>query len=257
MINLNYFPTTPCAFVLEDVYIGLNYNKISDSVINITKVLSNSSEGGVNEGNIPEGVMITKINGKTLNLSDVTFAEWVKININPQIGDTLVFTDDKNIDYQVVCKEILLSYVFIGIQSETYWIEKNWWGELFGGLFPEKLKIQMNMLWALSFSIAIFNMLPGSIFDGGHLFRELLDHFIGSEYVKGKSKKQFYEVSSENDTVELGIQRVEDIENVKLLSYTDYNVYKVELGRDKSVKRAEEILSQLGGYSNDFEKIDS
>ena len=148
----------------------------------------------------------------------------------------MVFTDDKNIDYQVVCKEILLYYVFIGIQSETYWIEKNWWGELFGGLFPEKLKIQMNMLWALSFSIAIFNMLPGSIFDGGHLFRELLDHFIGSEYVKGKSKKQFYEVSSENDTVELGIQRVEDIENVKLLSYTVYNLYNVELGRDKSVE---------------------
>ncbi len=257
IINHDYFPEVPAAFVLKDVFIGLDYNKTSDTSINITRVLKNSTEKGVNEGNIPEGVLITKINGIPLDLTNKTLADWVEENINPNPGDVLVFTTENNTNYNLNCVQTPFSYVFIGVRSEVYWVEKNWWGALWGGKFPEELRTQLIFIYLLSFSIAIFNMLPAPIFDGGRLFQEAIDYFIGSEYVKGKKKRLSYEVSSETDTIELGVRRVEDIENIRLFTMEEYTKLKQQLSFIKDENLSENMISQYGTISGNYEKQDN
>ncbi len=257
LINLDNFPRVPAAFVLKDVFIGLDYNKTSNTSINITKVLKNSTENGVNEGNIPEGVSITKINGISLDLTNKTLAEWVEEKINPSPGDTLVFTTENNTTYYLSCIETPFSYVFMGVKSDVYWVEKNWWGDLFGGKFPEELRTQLIFIYLLSFSIAIFNMLPAPIFDGGRLFQEMIDYFVGSEYVKGKKKKMTYEVHSETNTIELGVRRVEDIENIRLFTTDEYNQLKQQLSSIIDERVGDSIISQYGIISRDYEKLDN
>jgi hypothetical protein len=256
-VNINYFPRVPGAYVFKNVYLGLTINQTSSNSITIDRVFKNSTEGGVNEGRIPEKTVITKVNGTNINLDGTTFADFIENTFNPSINDTLVFTDASGNDYLLNCRQISASYVFIGLQSDTYWIAKNWLGELFGGKFPESFRTQMLFLYLLSFSIAIFNMLPAPIFDGGRVFGEFIDYFVGSRYKRGAKKKMSFEVLAENDILDLNIRRVEDILSARLLTMDEYRSMKEEITKHPSEEQEDSIIQRYGMVVDNYEKLDS
>lgn len=197
-INVNFYPTVPGAHVFHDIYLGIDTEKNSDDSIKITKVYDNEDESGINEGRIPEGTIITHVNGTAITLVGQTFKEFIKSNFSPMPGDILIFTDENGKDYTLQSKKIEVYSTFIGFVQEAYWLPSNFIGELFGGTFPNFLYIELMFTWMISFSIAIFNLLPTAIFDGGRLMKELVNMIIGSkERESGAKKKLRYQYDPE------------------------------------------------------------
>ncbi|MHA1563469.1 MAG: site-2 protease family protein, partial [Promethearchaeota archaeon] len=142
----------PGAHLLNDIYLGLN-----------------DIESGINEGRIPENTIITKINGIQISLANQSFKEFFTKNFSPKPGDTLNFTDEYENNYILLVAEKPIIPVFIGINTQSYWVPSNWLGRLVGGLFPHEINLFFTFTFMISFSLALFNLLPISIFDGGRM----------------------------------------------------------------------------------------
>lgn len=198
-INVNYIPAVPGAHVFHDVYTGLNLSKVDNFSLNVTNVFKNATESGINEGSILEGVIIEKINGISLNLTNYSFKEFVKSFINPKAGDVLIFTDNEGQNYSILTSEIPVIPVFIGLTSETYWIPKNGIGRLFGGQFPIEFYTFLYYTFLIMFSLAIFNLLPTTIFDGGRLVKEIISLLFGNKNYNLNARKRLHYEFSEKD----------------------------------------------------------
>ncbi|UYP46378.1 hypothetical protein NEF87_002663 [Candidatus Lokiarchaeum ossiferum] len=217
-INVNYFPAAPGAHVFHDIYTGLNLSKVDNFSLNVTNVFKNVTESGNNEGNIPERVIIKKINGISLNLTEYSFKEFVKTFINPEVGDILIFTDNEGQNYSINTSEIPVIPVFIGLTSETYWIPKNGIGRLFGGLFPIELYTFLYYTFLIMFSLAIFNLLPTTIFDGGRLVKEIINLIFGTkDYNLNARKRLHYEYSEKDQKQHLMTQGIHHVIGVREL----------------------------------------
>ncbi|WP_371801942.1 site-2 protease family protein [Candidatus Lokiarchaeum ossiferum] len=217
-INVNYFPAAPGAHVFHDIYTGLNLSKVDNFSLNVTNVFKNVTESGNNEGNIPEKVIIKKINGISLNLTEYSFKEFVKTFINPEVGDILIFTDNEGQNYSINTSEIPVIPVFIGLTSETYWIPKNGIGRLFGGLFPIELYTFLYYTFLIMFSLAIFNLLPTTIFDGGRLVKEIINLIFGTkDYNLNARKRLHYEYSEKDQRQHLMTQGIHHVIGVREL----------------------------------------
>lgn len=215
-IFVDFYSNIPGAHLLNDIYLGLNIEKNSVNSVNITEVFKNESESGINEGRIPESTIITKINGIQISISNQSFKEFFTKNFSPKPGVTLIFTDENENNYTLITSEKPIVPVFIGLQKQSYWIPSNWLGRLIGGLFPYEINLFVTFTFMISFSLALFNLLPISIFDGGRMIKELLHIAIGTKNIDKKAKKNLlYEYDIENSKQHLFTHSINEVIRVR------------------------------------------
>ncbi|MHA1767456.1 MAG: site-2 protease family protein [Promethearchaeota archaeon] len=217
-INVDFYSNIPGAHLLQNIYVGMNINKMSENSINITEVFKNDTESGINEGRIPENVIITKINGIQISLSNQTFKEFIANKIAPKPGDFLVFTDENEINYTIITTKKPILPVFIGIQTQAYWVPSNWFGRLIGGVFPNEVNLFLTFTFMISLSLALFNLLPISIFDGGRMIKEIINLIIGTKEIEKEARKKLlYEYDKKDPKQHLFTHSVNKIINVKAI----------------------------------------
>ena len=198
--------------------------------------MKNDSENGINEGLIPEKTIITHINGIALNLSELKIKEFVATYISPQPGDKLILTSVEGNNYTINTDKIPVISVYVGILPKSYWLPKNWLGELFGSSFPNWLELEVSLTFMISFSVALFNLLPVSVFDGGRLVKELIQIFIGTEYKPETKKKLRYEYNPKDGKIQpLMIHDIKQVISVNEIILND-NSEKKEQSQNFSLK---------------------
>jgi membrane-associated protease RseP (regulator of RpoE activity) len=215
-INVNYAPKVGGAHVFHDVFLGINYQQVDEKTVEITYVYNADTEGGNNQGKIEKGVKIDRVNGFLLDLSSLSFKDFVKAHINPQPGEKITLTDTDGTNYELNCDEIPILPSFLGITSESFWLPSNWLGFLLGGRFPTYLYIELVFSWLISFSIALFNLLPVSVFDGGRLMKEVIHLGMGTNMYDPKARKKLhYGFDPEENKQHLQTQNIKQIISVK------------------------------------------
>lgn len=174
-VNVNYAPNTPGAFVFNSTFLGILYEYVSETAVKITRVFRNATEGGVNEGNLPENIVITQVNGQSIDQLTHPLAKIIDTEIRPAINQSLTFTSNVGQNYYLIAKEIPVTPVFIGLTDEDYWIPKNFFSELLGPTFPRWLEQEFSIFLVLALSVTMFNMVPIPAVDGNQVVREIID----------------------------------------------------------------------------------
>lgn len=137
---------------------------------------------------------------------------------------TLTTTNGLNLTYQVDN-----GIPYIGILSESSYMYKNDIGKFFTNLFPLFLNEELFWLFAISFSLTIFNMLPIPIFDGDRIVKELINWGIGENYNQKEEKKEVFEYNKDPPELELGEYRVDKINSIKFTIERDQQDLKDEI----------------------------
>jgi membrane-associated protease RseP (regulator of RpoE activity) len=251
-INVNLFPKALGAHVFYNVFLGIDIEVISNNSIKITNVFNNQTESGVNEGNIPENIIISSINGVNISLvNPLSFKEYFAQNYDINPGDKIIFQDQIGNNYSLQVAEIPVSPVFIGISHESYWIPKNWVGNLFGPTFPNIFYIELAFTWMVSISVALFNLLPTAIFDGGRLTKEIINAKVGNDKIeKHVKKKNIYEYEPEDSKQHLMTHNINEVLSVREIIPND----DAENEEDKYTYR-DLKFKPIDSYNNGF--IDS
>ena len=238
----------------------MNIDKNSDFSVNISEVFQNDIESGINEGMIPENTIITKINGIQISLANQSFKEFFTTNFSPKPGDTLNFTDENENTYILIVAEKPIIPVFIGINTQSYWVPSNWLGRLVGGLFPNEINLFFTFTFMISFSLALFNLLPISIFDGGRMIKELIHLGVGTKNINKNAKKNLhYEYDIENSKQHLFTHSINEVirvrelipvENTLINESESENFGELEK-RDGKSFRSRELIYNTHDTSND------
>lgn len=216
-INVNFQPKAAGAYLFNEIFLGILFEVVSNNKIEITEVLRNETEYGINEGNMPENTIITHINGININLESETFPEWLNDNINPNINDVLIFTSEDGTNYSMIVGDIPVIPVYIGIISSPYSLPQNFLGRLFGGNFPAQFEMFLTYTLVVAFSLALFNLLPTAIFDGGRMMKEIIELIIGKEEKPGETKKLHYLYDPEEKDQHLMLHNISKILSLKRL----------------------------------------
>ena len=254
MVNVNYNPLAATAFLFQDIFLGIQYEQINSSAIEISIVLKNDIENGINEGNIPEGAIITAVNGILIDLTNSSFSQWLENEFNPKIGEVLMFTDNHGESYSLLVGNVPVLSVFIGIISNNYWLPRNFIGRFLGEQFPLKFDMFLYYTWIVAFSLAIFNLLPIAIFDGGRLVKELIDKIFGTEYDPEAQKKLHYLYDPEEPDQHLMTHNITEIISVKRLDPINperTTPTKGEINLDNFSATAMSF-EPIDNYNNDF-----
>jgi len=192
-------------------YLGILYEYISDgSEIRITKVLT-EIEGGINYNkNLTEGLIINKINGISVNLTNGNTLARALTSFNL---DSLNLSTDT----ETFILDVDIEGVVIGIYSNLYFFPLNDLAKLFTNNWPEFLLREISWLFVIAFSITLFNMLPLPIFDGDRIVKELVNWGIGEDFkaIKKKIDKSIYKKGE--DEITLSEYRVEEVDYVKFI----------------------------------------
>ncbi len=220
-INVNYLPKAAGTYLFNDVYLGILYEKEGDQQVKLTEVLRNDTEYGINEGLIPEKTSITQVNGIAIDLTNATFPEWLLTTINPQAGETIRVTDTEGNEYMLNVGELPVVNVYIGIISSTYALPSNFLGRLFGGNFPAQFETFLSYTVIVAFSLALFNLLPTAIFDGGRMVKELLDKIIGSKEKADITQKLHYQFNPKEEAQHLMLHNITKVVGVYQLQPRD------------------------------------
>ncbi len=245
-IYVDFYSNIPGAHLLNEIYLGLNIEKFSDNSVNITEVFKNDTESGLNEKRIPENTIITKINGIQISLTNQSFKEFFTTNISPKPGDTLIFTAENGSYYTLFSTEKPIIPVFIGINTQSYWVPSNLLGRLVGGLFPNEIYLFFMFTFMISLSLALFNLLPISIFDGGRMVKELIDLAIGTKDVDKYAKKNLlYEYDVEESKQHLFTHSINKIIKVReLLTIENPTIIKNEAENYGEIEKRDGKTSQ-------------
>ncbi|MFW9951002.1 MAG: site-2 protease family protein, partial [Candidatus Thorarchaeota archaeon] len=141
-------------------YLGLEYQELNDTA-SVIKYNYTS--------NMATNIIITHINGTAINrtagynIGSILTNFTVKmLNLTSSIGETYI------IDVQI-------TGVYVGVQTIPFWMHKNDFAKFFTSNWPDFWFKETLWLFIISFSIAIFNMLPLPIFDGDRLIKELIN----------------------------------------------------------------------------------
>jgi len=188
--------------------IGIRYEYISNSELEITKVYTDT-EGGNNYGNITKGVIINKIDGMSINVSNGDTLEYSLTSFNLK---TINFSSDT----QTWTLDVDVVGVVIGIITNSYFMHKNDIAKFFTSFFPEFLIREIAWLFMIAFSITLFNNLPLPIFDGDRMAKELINWGIGEDYKITKKKKDKCQFSPDAKEYNLSEYRVENVNSVKI-----------------------------------------
>ena len=188
--------------------LGITYQYISKSELKITKVYTDV-EGGNNYGNITKGVIINKIDGMLINVSNGDTLEYSLTSFNLK---TINFSSDT----QTWTLDVDVVGVVIGIITYSYFMHKNDIAKFFTSFFPEFLLREIAWLFIIAFSITLFNNLPLPIFDGDRMVKELINWGIGEDYKIIKKKKEKYQFTPDAYEYDLSEYRVENVNSVKI-----------------------------------------
>lgn len=142
-----------------------------------------NEDGGYNAGVLFPGDILREINGTRIP-AEMSLHEYLTTKVVQ--NDTLsciITRDGTNITVPVATGppppgSLNMSIAFIGIQTETWWPPRDWFGQWLGGRFPNTLLVELFWLWIISINVTIFNMLPLPIFDGDKIVYELLDWIV-------------------------------------------------------------------------------
>ncbi|MFX0042323.1 MAG: site-2 protease family protein [Candidatus Hodarchaeota archaeon] len=188
--------------------IGIRYEYISNDELEITKVYTDA-EGGNNYGNITVGIIINKIDGIPINITNGDTLEKRLTVFNLNTINLSSNSESWILDVEAIG-------VLIGIFTNTYWMHKNSVAKFFTSFFPEFLLREIAWLFMIAFSITLFNNLPLPIFDGDRMVKELLNWGIGEDYKIIKKKKEKYPFSLDANEYDLSEYRVENVNSVKI-----------------------------------------
>ncbi len=219
-INVDYFPLVYGAYEFRSFFTGVFFEE-SETSVEVTRVLKNATETGINEGILEKGDIITSIRGMNINLTNgKTFEEFLLNDVSltieePTLVDIGIQTDEGNEYIWIWFIPTPKSYVFIGVQSSAYWLPKNSFTRLLGGNFPIWLEKEIFYFYMVAFSVTLFNMLPLPIFDGNRILREIVHWIIGTKYGKKAQKKiklYFDPEESNYHLMEYNITKIIDME---------------------------------------------
>ncbi len=191
-------------------YLGILYEYISDTELQITRIYS-ASEGGNNYNkNLIVGLNITEINGVPINrINGETLEKTLTVfNLN-----TINFSTDS----ETYILDVNTTGVKIGIYSNSYFMHKNDVAKFFTSFWPEFWLREIAWLFIIAFSITLFNMLPLPVFDGDRIVKELINWGFGEDYKTTRKKTD--KVSFKKDEMDLNLSeyRVEKVDSVKIL----------------------------------------
>ncbi|HUW89556.1 MAG TPA: site-2 protease family protein, partial [Candidatus Nanopelagicaceae bacterium] len=251
--------TTRVKFSIGDNLTFVTYNPLTDIYSRKNVTLGPRYDIGIRYEYIPNGtgliitynyssstetnILISKVNGTAINTSNGDTLELLLTDFNLKaINLTTNTGNDYILDVEIVG-------VFIGVQSNSYWMHKNDLAKLFTSNWPDFLIKELLWLFVIAFSITIFNMMPLPIFDGDRFVKELINWIFGEDY-KTKKKKTDRLVYKGTDTeCKLTEYRVENVEYVKIILKEDYKSNQngeVLLGKDNY-----ELIDSIGdGYKD-------
>ena len=225
--------------------IGIIYEYISNTEIQITKIYT-EAEGGKNyDKNLEVGTIITKFNGTAIDFEAGNTFEKFLTTFN--LSAIALTTDLGTI---VIDTEVIGARIGI-IVNNYYRMPKNIIGQIFTGNFPEFIYREIGWLLLLSLSISIFNMLPLPVFDGDRMLKEVIEWRIGEEYKEKKKKTDKFLFEEGEKYYGLSEFRVEKIESIEITlrkkigrSYVDTS--KILLGEDTF-----DLIDKIGdGYKS-------
>lgn len=188
--------------------IGIRYKYISNDELEITKVYTDA-EGGNNYGNITVGIIINRIDGIPINITNGDTLEKSLTDFNLNTINLSSNSESWILDVEVIG-------VLIGIFTNTFWMHKNGVAKFFTSFFPEFLLREIAWLFIIAFSITLFNNLPLPIFDGDRMVKELLNWGIGEDYKIIKKKEDKYQFTPDANEYDLSEYRVENVNSVKI-----------------------------------------
>ncbi len=190
--------------------IGIGYEYISDTEIQINRIYSASEGGNNDDKNLTIGLIIEEINGVSINRTsgDTLERALTVFNINSinlsSISDTYV------LDVETIG-------VKIGIYSYSYFMHKNDFAKFFTSAWPDFWLREIAWLYIIAFSITLFNMLPLPVFDGDRMVKELINWGFGEEYKTTKKKKDKIKFNKDDVNLNLTEYRVEKVDSVKII----------------------------------------
>ena len=191
-------------------YLGILYEYISDTQLQITRIYSASESGNNYNKNLTVGLNITKINGVPINrISGETLEKALtEFNLN-----TINFSTDS----ETYILDVNTTGVKIGIYTNSYFMHKNDVAKFFTSFWPEFWLREIAWLFIIAFSITLFNMLPLPVFDGDRIVKELINWGFGEDYKTTRKKTD--KVSFKKDEMDLNLSeyRVEKVDSVKIL----------------------------------------
>jgi membrane-associated protease RseP (regulator of RpoE activity) len=191
-------------------FIGLLYEYISDTVLQITRIYPESEGGNNYDKNLTVGLNITEINGISINLisGDTLEKALTEFNINTINLSTASETYILDVD---------VTGIKIGIYSSFYFMHKNDLAKFFTPFWPDFLLREIAWLYIIAFSITLFNMLPLPVFDGDRIVKELINWGIGEEYKTTKQKTDKIQFKKDEKDLNLSEYRVESVKSVKII----------------------------------------
>ena len=251
--------STSVKFAIGENLTFSTYNPSSDSYSKKNVTVGPRYDIGIRYAYIPNGtgliitynfssstetnILISKVNDTAIDVSSGKTLELLLTNFTLKaINLTTNSGKDYILDVEVVG-------VFIGVQSNSYWMHKNDIAKFFTTNWPDFLIKELIWLFIIAFSITLFNMMPLPIFDGDRFLKELIDWIFGEDY-KSKKKKIDRLIYKGIDTeCKLTEYRVENVEYVKILLKDDNKSNQngeVLLGKDNY-----ELIDSIGdGYKD-------
>ena len=194
-------------------YIGIGYEYISDTELQITRIDSVGEGGNNYDKNLTVGENIIEINGVPLNRTSGETLEkaLTEFNLNTinlsTVSKTYILDVDLSSDSKVI----------IGIISYSYFMHKNDVAKFFTSFWPEFWFREIAWLFIIAFSITLFNMLPLPVFDGDRMVKELLNWGFGEEYKTTRKKTDKVRFKKDEMDLNLSEYRVEKVDYVKIL----------------------------------------
>ncbi len=190
--------------------IGILYDYISNTELQITRIYS-ASEGGNNYNkNLTVGLTITKINNISINRTNGDTLEQALTEFNLNTINLSTASDTYILDLEEIG-------VKIGIYSISYFMYKNDFAKFFTSFWPEFWYREIAWLFIIAFSITLFNMLPLPIFDGDRMVKELINWGFGEDFKTTKKKTDKVRFKKDEKDLNLSEYRVEKIDSVKIL----------------------------------------
>ncbi|MFX1398940.1 MAG: site-2 protease family protein [Promethearchaeota archaeon] len=217
-------------------YYGFTIERYNETAIRINNVDS-LSEGG-NNYHLTEGLIITQVNGTDINYTNGDTFEKHLVNFG------LVELNITSLDSIVYSINLTDDGIYIGYAlSSLYWMHTNEISKFFGPFWPDFATKEIFWLFVLSFSLALFNLLPIPVFDGDRVVKEIVDLSVGEgNYTSKKKRKDRFYSDKSKTNYDLLEYRIDKIDSVKI---------KI-LENGKISERNEEILSP-----DQYELVDS
>ncbi|MBD3211535.1 MAG: hypothetical protein GF311_02925 [Candidatus Lokiarchaeota archaeon] len=217
--NITLGPKIPLKYEIYDTYIILTYNYTSAQEININ---------------------ITKINGVPINYSNgITF--W-SFRTNFTLNEiNLTSEGDGDFIYPVKNGD-----PYVGITSASSFMYKNAIGQFFSNFWPYFVSQELFWLFAIAFSLTLFNMLPLPVFDGDRIVKEFIDWGVGENYEKKKTKKDKFRFDPDDNKLELSEYRVEEINSIQFIEENGTERNEMLLGKENF-----DLVDEIGdGYTS-------